>query len=324
MENFKQKLKKFKKEIAGFYTKNRRDLPWRRTRDPYHILLSEMMLQQTQVSRVIPKYEEFLKKFSTMESLALAKNSDVLALWQGLGYNRRALFLKRTCEELYRRAQSKSSPKTSKSASIPRFPDTKEELEKLPGIGQSTSGAILAFAFNKPSIFIETNIRAVFLHFFFSENSDQKSNTNTDTSTTGTIHDKEIYKLVEQTIDQENPREWYYALYDYGTWLKLNLGKTKRSELHQKSRHFNKQSKFEGSNRQVRAAIVRIFLEESKRKGPALQKRSDLSPEKISLELQKKHNLSQATLENVQKNVAALEKEGFIKMTKKKGFYTLI
>lgn len=244
-------LRKFEREIWNYYEGNKRDLPWRRTTNPYYILISEVMLQQTQVSRVILKYEEFIKKFGTIESLAKASKAEVLTIWQGLGYNRRALFLKRACETLFDESL-KSSKSTSKLKS-PKFPTTREELLKLPGIGQSTAGAILAFAFNTPVPFIETNIRAVFLYFSLKN-----------------LHLFLIYIYTsfykKRSIiksKKENPREWYYALYDYGTMLKAKLGREKTA-LHKQSKHYNKQSKFKGSNREIRGAILRLFTKHPK------------------------------------------------------------
>lgn len=280
---------KFQKEIWKYYLANKRDLPWRHTTNPYHILVSEVMLQQTQVSRVISKYQEFLKKFPTIKSLAKASKADVLTLWQGLGYNRRALFLKKTCETLF-----EQNPKN------PQFPTTREELLKLPGIGQSTAGALLAFAFNKPEPFIETNIRAVYLYFFFNGSS--------------SVSDIHIYELLQKTLtlrkQKENPREWYYALYDYGTMLKAKLGR-KKIELHKQSKHYNKQSNFKGSNREIRGAILRLFTKHKK-----------LTTSKINKEIMKEltHRSPADTSRHdipprIQTNLEALLKEGFIQKT---------
>lgn len=266
-------IQSFKKEIWNYYKKNRRELPWRNTTNPYYILVSEVMLQQTQVSRVVPKYTEFLKRFRNIKALALASKADVLTVWQGLGYNRRALFLKKTCETLYTQNPRK-----------PQFPTSKTELIELPGIGQSTAGALLAFAFNKAEPFIETNIRAVFLYFFFKENS--------------LVSDTDIYELISQTLDTKNPREWYYALYDYGAMLKAKLGKQK-TVLHKQSKHYNKQSSFKGSNREIRSNILKLFISHG-----------EVKTSNIVKTILKK--LPQATKENVQSNLMALEKEGFI------------
>jgi A/G-specific adenine glycosylase len=279
-----KQLRKFEREIWNYYEGNKRDLPWRRTTNPYYILISEVMLQQTQVSRVILKYEEFIKKFGTIESLAKASKAEVLTIWQGLGYNRRALFLKRTCETLF-----EQNPKK------PKFPTTREELLKLPGIGQSTAGALLAFAFNTPVPFIETNIRAVFLYFFFKESS--------------SVSDIHIYELLQETLNhkkqKENPREWYYALYDYGTMLKAKLGREKTA-LHKQSKHYNKQSKFKGSNREIRGAILRLFTKLSK-----------INEEKICalLNMELSHRTPTDISKQVASSLASLEKEGFIQKT---------
>lgn len=266
--------------LISFYKKNKRDhLPWRKTRNPYHILVSEVMLQQTQVSRVIPKYKDFIKKFPTIRSLATASKADVLTLWQGLGYNRRALFLKKTCEELY-----------AKNIKRPEFPRTQQELISLPGVGQSTAGALLAFAYNIPVAFIETNIRSVFLYHFFKESS--------------SVSDTLILELVERALDKKNPREWYYALYDYGTHLKEHLGKEK-TNLHKKSSLYTKQSTFKGSNREIRASILKLLVDTQEK----------FSLKDMSSKLLQK--LPQATHENILKNLRSLEKEGFIEEHRK-------
>ncbi len=187
------------------------------------------MLQQTQAPRVIEKYNEFIKRFPTVKDLAIASNSDVLAAWQGLGYNRRALFLKKSAEKI-----------VSDYHGI--VPSKIEELITLPGIGHNTACAIVTFSFNIPTVFIETNIRTVFIHHFFKDTED--------------VSDKEIIKLVEKTVDTDNPRGWYYALMDYGVFLKKEFKNPSR-----KSKAYLKQSKFEGSRRQVRGEVIRRLLE---------------------------------------------------------------
>lgn len=286
--------KEFTKEIWGYYKKNKRDLLWRNTTDPYHILVSEVMLQQTQVSRVVPKYIDFLRQFPTIKKLAQATKADVLRLWQGLGYNRRALFLKKTCETLY-----------VKNPKHPQFPTTQQELLDLPGIGQSTAGAILAFAFNKPEPFIETNIRAVFLYFFFKDNL--------------SVHDTNILELLSEILKEskqrKNPREWYYALYDYGSMLKAKLGKDK-TKLHKQSKHYNKQSSFKGSNREIRSNILKLFIEHSPSKNRTNKLEQPLTKAYIIETICKK--LPQATKENIESNLLTLKKEGFITNLKSK------
>ncbi|HEY1037743.1 MAG TPA: A/G-specific adenine glycosylase [Candidatus Paceibacterota bacterium] len=274
-------IETFKKTVWGYYDGYARDLPWRHTHDPYLIFVSEMMLQQTQVARVIPKYDAFTKRFPTADALAKAPVADVLTLWQGLGYNRRALQLKRACEEVIEKYGG-------------AFPQDKETLISLPGIGQSTAGAIGAFSFNKPSVFIETNIRAVYLYHFFKEAS--------------SVSDTMILDLIEKTVDHERPREWYYALYDYGSMLKAKLGR-KKTDVHKQSRHYAKQSKFEGSNRQIRSNILKTVLQLcAAGKGP------------VSLGKLKQANriLSAKTDSDIEKNLDALVREGFITETRDK------
>jgi len=190
------------------------------------------MLQQTQVTRVISKYKEFLKRFPSFQSLTSASLSDVLKTWKGLGYNRRGLNLKRAAEIIVKKYQGK----------IPKDP---KELIKLPGIGPHTAGSILAFAYNFPIPFIETNIRSVFIHFFFKDKTK--------------IHDRDILPLVEKTLDKTNPREWYYALMDYGSHLKKSLNPSKRSL------HYVRQAPFKGSHRELRSKILSYILLESTR-----------------------------------------------------------
>lgn len=224
--------KKFQKTVWEYYREHgRRSLPWRKTRNPYRILVSEIMLQQTQVDRVISYYISFLKKFPTIGDLARAKRASVLRAWQGLGYNRRALYLHNAVKGVVKKYKGK----------LPRdYPS----LVALPGIGPATAGDILIFAYNEPYIVIETNIRTVFIHHFFG---DKKM-----------IKDKEILPIVEKTLDRNNPREWYWALMDYGSFLKKEQG-----NIAQKSFHYKKQSPFEGSLRQLRARIVRLLLKNS-------------------------------------------------------------
>ena len=222
----------FIKTVKQFYNQYKRDFAWRHEPDPYKIVVSEIMLQQTQTSRVLIKYPEFITVFPTIFDLASASTAQVLHAWNGLGYNRRGIFLHKLAQEV-----------VAKYGGI--VPETEAALIQLPGIGPGTAGSIVAFAFNKPSVFIETNIRSVFLHSFF------PNQTN--------ISDVQVMPLIEQTLDYTNPREWYYALMDYGVFLKQQFLNPSR-----KSKHHTKQSKFEGSNRQLRGAILRKLLVESK------------------------------------------------------------
>jgi A/G-specific adenine glycosylase len=236
---FLEKIKKFKKDILSFYKKQKRDFAWRQTTNPYNILVSEIMLQQTQTTRVVKKYDEFLSRFPTLATLAEAQLKDVLVLWQGLGYNRRARFLYEGAKVIMEKYGGK-------------FPQTYKELIELPGIGQSTTGAIMNFSFNIPTPFIETNIRTVFIHHFFSHKPRKAS-------TQQKVSDKELLELIEQTIDRKNPRDWFYALYDYGTYLKSMLD----TDPAKKSAGYKKQSTFRGSFRQKRAQVLRYILKTS-------------------------------------------------------------
>ncbi|MBC7767070.1 A/G-specific adenine glycosylase [Arenimonas sp.] len=224
---------KFQKEILSYYKEHKRLMPWRDISNPYKIFISEMMLQQTQVERVKIKYTEFIKKFPNIKSVADASTNDILKLWQGLGYNRRAIFIKRSCEEIVENHKG-------------IFPKDLVTLQTLPGIGPSSAGAIYAFAYNKPVDFIETNIRVVLLYFFFKNKE----------KVTDKILLEKLKKVTPADID---PRDWYYALYDYGAYLKKILGKEK-TDLHKQSKHYSLQSKFEGSFRQKRAKVLRMIL----------------------------------------------------------------
>ena len=221
---------KFQTTIWEYYKKQNRDaLPWRGADvSAYYIMVSEFMLQQTQVSRVLKKYPLFIQQFPTIQMLAQASTRDVLLAWQGLGYNRRALALRKTAQTIAKQHNGV-------------VPDSREALMRLSGVGQSTAGAICAFAFNQPIAFIETNIRRVYIYFFFAHRNN--------------IRDNEIIKLVEQTIDRKNPRQWYYALMDYGAMLATN-GKNPNV----KSAHYAKQPAFIGSNRQIRSHITKLLL----------------------------------------------------------------
>ncbi len=258
----------FRRTLRAFFTKNRRDLSWRRTHDPYKILVSEIMLQQTQVSRVLEKYKTWLKVFPNLHALAGASLSEVLKEWKGLGYNRRGLALYKIAQTLVHEGRL-----------IPR---TYDELVKLPGIGPNTAGSILAFAFDEPTVFIETNIRTVFIHHF---GKGAKK-----------ISDDEIRGYVKATLDRKNPREWYYALMDYGVHLKKTVGNKSRE-----SATYRTQSRFKGSNRELRAAIL-FALRDKPRAENWLVKN-------VALELA---HSTEAAATKVSENLAALSREGFI------------
>ncbi len=214
----------FIQEIWKYYKEYGRELPWRGEEDPYKVLVSEIMLQQTQVSRVTPKYYQFLEVFPTFHDLAHAKLSDVLTIWKGLGYNRRGKGLHDIAKIVTK----------DFSGELPQDP---EILEQFPSLGKATAHSVAVFSWNHPHTFIETNIRRVYIHFFFRDKEE--------------VHDKEIFPLIKKTLDTKYPREWYYALMDYGAMLKTSVPNPNR-----KSAHYTKQSKFEGSRRQARSSIL--------------------------------------------------------------------
>ena len=226
-------IRDFQETVWEHYRRHGRALPWRVPEadghfDAYKILVSEIMLQQTQAGRVVPKYQAFLERFPTVQDLAAAPLAAVLGTWSGLGYNRRAKYLHEAAKSLAARNQ----------------PWTPEDLVARKGVGPNTAAAVLVYAYNQPLVFIETNIRTVFIHHFFQEKTD--------------IMDKELLSFVEQALDQEHPREWYWALMDYGVHLKATVGNASRA-----SKHYAKQSAFDGSKRQVRGQVLRLLKEQS-------------------------------------------------------------
>ncbi|MDR2197737.1 MAG: adenine glycosylase [Coriobacteriales bacterium] len=305
-----------------------RDLPWRNTRDPWLVLLSEVMLQQTQVSRVLRHWSRFSAAFPTAEALAAASTTDVLSFWQGLGYNRRALALKRAAERIAYDHKG-------------TIPATRDTLLTLPGVGPATASGVCIFAFNEPQVYLETNVRAVFLHHFFTESAllfdPSGSSTAGPTAdpqpaqtpgsqpdakrgptpgsqpdaergpvpdsqpdaTRGPVHDREIIPLIEATCDRVDPRGWYYALLDYGNHLKKTLPNPSRA-----SKHHTRQSRFEGSVRQKRAWLLRELL--------AL---GEATTEELCVSLNRaEHRASRPdlSLEELQAILTALASEGFI------------
>jgi A/G-specific adenine glycosylase len=243
-------LNNFCTTVWDYFKEHGRSFSWRNIDNPYYVLVSEVMLQQTQTVRVKEKYEQFIARFPTVESLAHASLQDLLFCWQGLGYNRRALFLQKTAQKIV----------TEHAGIVPADPHI---LVTFPGIGKATSASICAFAFNIPTVFVETNIRAVFIHFFFAQQD--------------TVDDKEIVALVSQTLDRVNPRHWYYALMDYGVMLKKQLPNPSR-----KSKHYTKQSKFEGSDRQIRGAILKLLTTKPASQTEIIDHLHSIDPNKIN------------------------------------------
>lgn len=240
---------KFQKYILNWYRKNNRDyLPWRVTKtrkvSPYEIFVSEIMLQQTQVARVLEKYSQFLKVFPTAHHLSRAPLEKILRVWQGMGYNRRAKYLKEAAEEIVR----------WHGGAIPFGLDV---LRTLSGVGPYTAGAIACFAYNKPAVFLDTNIRKVFINHFFTVNKRDDIDK---------INDEDLLNIAKKTLYTKNPRRWHYALMDYGAAM---LVKEKGLLEHAKSYH--KQSRFEGSSRYWRSQIVKYLLQYNQASGKELQ-----------------------------------------------------
>ena len=220
---------KFRKIVWAQYKKSgRHNLPWRKTTNPYRILVSEVMLQQTQVDRVIPFFNAFIKKFGTPQKLAAAPLSEVLKSWQGLGYNRRAKMLREAARELAERKVR-----------------TVAEWESLPGVGSYTARAVAAFAYNDDVVFVETNIRTAIIHHFFNEN----------TTIYGSVSDSQIEEILRNVLPSGRSREWYGALMDYGAHLKRS-----GISYNVRSSAYLPQKKFAGSGREARGAIVRRLV----------------------------------------------------------------
>ncbi len=267
-------LDRFQTVILEYYARAGRSMPWRDRTDPYWVFVSEMMLQQTQVPRVMSKFPLFIEQFPSFQALAESSFRDVLIQWSGLGYNRRARFMHNAAQMVVRDFHGE----------LPREPS---DLRTLPGIGPNTAGSIAAFAYNQPVVFIETNIRRVFLHFFFPEED--------------RVHDRQLYPLIDATLLRDAPRRWYWALMDYG----VALARRRATENpNRRSRHYSRQTPFEGSDRQLRGRILK-----------ALGERGSLSvselPEIIGADPQRSHAV-----------VVRLETEGFLTKTDS-GYWTI-
>lgn len=254
-------IKTFQKRVYDYYTNHPRklEMPWREDHNPYCVLLSEMMLQQTQVKRVQEYFGVFIHQWPTIQDLASASLSEVLHYWQGLGYNRRAKFLHNCAKTIVEQFDGK-------------IPDNEQDLQTLPGIGNYTSAAIMAFAFNYPSVVIDTNIRRVIIHHFFKDKS--------------SISEQEVHKKVSAVLDKSSPRVWYWALMDYGAYLSTQIENPNR-----KAKIYRKQSKFEGSNRQIRGILVRSLLKEprmSKKKlVQTIQQEQDFEDYRVECQIDK-------------------------------------
>lgn len=237
------------------YTEAGRKFPWRNTSDPYAIMVSEFMLQQTQTNRVLPKYVAWLDRFPSVQSVAESGLSDILSMWNGLGYNRRAKFLYESCCKIC----------ADWGGLLPR---DSEMLDELPGVGPYTARAISTFAFNQAEVFIETNIRSAFIDFFFSG--------------INSVSDADILPLIEITLDRVQPREWYYALMDYGAAVKHRTENPSR-----RSASYAKQSAFSGSLRQARGAILRQLSRNKSASLAEISAAEHISMERLSAAVQK-------------------------------------
>jgi A/G-specific adenine glycosylase len=222
------RLRALRAKILSWYAANGRDLPWRRTTDPYAILVSEIMLQQTQVSRVLPKYEAFLTRFPSLEALAAAPLTDVLALWQGLGYNSRSVRLQRC-------AQATVAAAGGEAACLP---DGVEALRRLPGIGPYTARAVLIFAHNADLAAVDANVRRVLTH---------------ELGLPQDIRPTKLEAVADAALPPGRSRDWHNALMDYGAAV-LTSRVTGIAPL-------THQTRFQGSHRMYRARVVRLLLE---------------------------------------------------------------
>lgn len=220
----KKTIDSFQKKILTWWSDHRRDLPWRHTRDPYRIMVSEVMLQQTQVSRVLAGYRDFIEAFPSVQALAKASPADVLRIWKGLGYNRRALYLHRASKMICDQYGD-------------NFPTTYELLTALPGLGIYTARAILVFAYEQEVPLVDTNIRQIITHFF---RLDQAK---------GRALEQEIEDIARQLIPSGKSWAWHQALMDYGA-LEIKKGNGKRKKVKKK------QIPFRESNRFFRGRII--------------------------------------------------------------------
>ena len=266
-------MKKPALDIAGFraavydnYATAGRSFPWRENLDPWGVLVSEFMLQQTQTERVIPYWKRWLRLWPTPAALNRDTLEQALREWSGLGYNRRCRFLK-DCARVI----------TEERNGV--VPDTPATLLPLPGIGAYTAGAIACFAYNYPCVFIETNIRAATLHFFFNEKEGVK--------------DEELFPILDAALDRDQPRRWHWALMDYGAAIKKHIINPNR-----KSAHYTKQSRFQGSFRQKRGALLRALTQ-----GPA-------SVVELAVRAQQEPTALYEVLTALEKDALVAEKDG--------------
>lgn len=236
------RIQEFRAGILRHYREEGRDFPWRRTADPWLILLSEIMLQQTRTETVLAKWPDWASAYPDPAALSSASLAEVIRRWKGLGYNRRALALRNAAGRIL----------AEYGGEVPR---SERDLLSLPGVGPYTARAVRVFAFGEPDLVLETNIRSVYLFYFFPDR-------------TG-VRDRELEPYISATLWREDPRTWYYALMDYGAALKRREPNPGR-----RGASYARQSPFEGSHRQVRAAILHV-----------LAARGDLPPDRLLREV---------------------------------------
>jgi len=242
-----------RKAVWAHYRKYGRSLPWRKTHDPYRILVSEIMLQQTQVDRVIDYYKRFLRAFPNASRLANASRPEALGLWSGLGYNRRAKFIHEAAKNIVRDHGGK----------VPRDITA---LKALPGVGDYTAKAVRVFAYGEDDVLVETNIRTVIIHHFYK---DQQG-----------IGDADIAMQLKRLVgprERKDPRTWNWALMDYGAHLKKEVG-----NLNQRSKTYTKQKQFKGSLREARGAILRVLQVKGHCTERLLVKETQIESERIA------------------------------------------
>ncbi len=285
MNFFQNKKRDIQTCVLSWYEKNARNLPWRQTTDPYNILVSEMMLQQTQVERVIPKYNAFLEKFPTTKALASAPTGEVLKLWSGLGYNRRALYLQKCAQTIETQNQG-------------RFPETEQELQELPGIGPYTRAAVLSFAFNKNIVVIDVNIELLYKRIFYGKADN-------------------IQAIAQELLPEERSRDWHNALMDIGALfctaknpkcddcpLKEFCASANKSERHEATRQKKKVVPFKESDRIVRGTILKFLTKQNNQNKDAIYEQ--LLQENIKREKEKFEEI-----------LVQLKKDGLVKTNEK-------
>jgi A/G-specific adenine glycosylase len=215
------------RRVFSWYAEHRRDLPWRRTTDPYAVLVSEVMLQQTQVSRVIPAFERWMARYPTLETLAGAQLRDVLAEWSGLGYNNRAERLRRTAQSV-----------TAAARGAAALPTTMDALRRLPGIGPYTARAVLIFAHDADLAAVDANVRRVLTH---------------ELALPHDLSPAAVQAVADAVLPKGRARDWHNALMDYGALVLTGRATGIRAP--------RRQTPYEGSRRWYRARTLRLLLE---------------------------------------------------------------